>query len=214
MPKTGYPVNMDRGIWAGSYKDHAVLILQCAGKITAEGAVAEDTAEGGYLTGSGCNACIVRDFYMRRGASPCVYSEDFSTNKGELEPEDVIKDFLEENRHCVNRIIYYCGHGCRPNGEWAIHLVGKNEDRYISYTDMETWLDEAGGGRLEVISQSCHSGNWCYTTKFTVYASAKPEECSKCSPDGSYWTRYLFGKDRSCNWNYWQLGSQPVKNWT
>jgi len=207
---TGQPEPVQRGLFEGRHDGQAVLILQCAGDITIEGATAEDSAEG-YLTGSAYNAAIVRDFYLTRGVrnADCE-SWDFSTNQGDTEPREVIMAFLQKHRG-KPRNIYYCGHGYSDGG-WAIHLFGKGEDRTITIQDMETMFKSAPRGILNVYIQACFSGNWCYTKDFRVTASAKPDECSKCGPQGSKVTRYLYHVDTPNLFHYLQLGSQPVRN--
>merc|ERR1712185_176474 len=120
-------------------------------------------------------------------------------------------DFLRKHQGRP-RHIYYCGHGYSDGG-WAIYLHGKDAKdakRTITRQDMEGWLAQAPGF-LEVIVQACHSGNWCYTKEFQVVASAQPFETSRCSPQGSFVTRYLYGEDIGTV-NYWKLKSQPVSN--
>jgi hypothetical protein len=210
----GSTPSVPRGAPGG--QDWAVLILQSAGTVVHEGLCMEDDRDGveAYLTGSGHNACIVRDYFIRHRNTPQeqIQSVDFSVDQGELHPRTVIQDFLQKHRS-KGIFIYYCGHG-DANGAWCFTRYGCGHE-LVKICPSDVSADFAASGNTSqkkpfVFSQCCYSGNWAYQSDLTVITSASPFESSRCTPHGSEIT-LLFFKD-SIPWQYDQCRSTPWTN--
>jgi len=208
----GREIIFTQPLYNGDYTGSAVLILQCAGTVVSQGAVAEANQEGPQIHLPGCdrNVEMMKNFYKERGVQPGqIETLDFTGPAGGRKPKDVIFDFLKRSNG-MRRHIYYTGHGCQ-DGRLAFHLVDTKEDDYLSHEDMADLLRRSGaGGRLTVNLQCCYSGTWCQASDFVVHSSAAHDQVSFTSSAGSYVTQYWCRK----RWrNVGRLGSQPMKNW-
>lgn len=129
---------------------------------------------------------------------------NFSVNAHGNRPEQVIKQFFQDNKS-ANVIVYYTGHGDK-SGSWHFTLYKQGstgEEVTVSPENLTQWYRNVTAGgfcSLSVISQSCYSGRWCQIAEANadiyteVLTSASPGQTSVSSKVGSEATRFWFQK--------------------